>query len=182
MRSISFTRSAETPIIRATVFTLGIGVSITTAISEPPSCLQITTSLVPRQGELTAPLDIRVAVDSVAAWRWPPPEVDQGCRRTPRGRNGVRGEQFDQLFEIRDNLVTVPHRNHRFSPRSEPDSSGAYPAGCAFAIKGRTHSWDYADCGYPLKAHMDRSIDPRFDANATRRGRAFELRNAFETW
>ena len=39
MRSISFTRSGETPIIRATVFTLGIGVSITTAISVPPLCL-----------------------------------------------------------------------------------------------------------------------------------------------
>jgi len=39
MRSISFTRSGETLIIRATVFTDGIGVSITTAICEPPSYL-----------------------------------------------------------------------------------------------------------------------------------------------
>ena len=38
MRWISFTRFGETPIIRATVATDGIGVSIITAISVPPSC------------------------------------------------------------------------------------------------------------------------------------------------
>jgi hypothetical protein len=37
------------------------------------------------------------------------------------------GEQFDQLFEIRDNFVIVPHGHHRFSPLSEPGSYGAIP-------------------------------------------------------
>jgi hypothetical protein len=74
-------------------------------------------------------------------------------------RNGdataLGGSNF--LFEIRDNVVRVPHRHHRFSPLSEPGSYRAFPTGCALAIKGRDHSQNCADCGYLLIRNAARS-------------------------
>jgi len=101
-----------------------------------------------------------VSVTSVPLWwnlSWvgetPAPAKSQP--KAPLNAAGTqlrRGEQFDELFKIRDNLIMVPHWHHRFSPLSEPGSYGAIPAGCAFAIMGRTHRHKYADCRNPLWA------------------------------